>query len=577
MATKKQTGYDNWGNPGTGAEYYNTQTWTPYDYSDAPTASLYDTTGRFETKNDYNDADLKRYTEDPYTQYYTGGGKYTAEQVYSGIQKEKEIYNAAMAAGDTAAAEAAHQRAEAWRATAGYSGGSDGSQMITLNGAGIGSMGVSASRDSNGKPKSATSDPGGYYVTYGGGYVGGGSGSGQSATPSAGYEAMKASAQGVNNDADDIARQLYINYMKNTNRTNEMMGLAGLQGSGMQESSLVNLGNTYQESLYQNERARAESLQAVRTEIASMLASGQITQAEADALYAGIAGGSFDIALPETGTGGGYYEPSVTYYVPYTTEQTSGALTPSMTDAEMYNMLRGIGMTDSVIDTYFTPGQTAPTYQQIVDEYAALNAPQTVQQTSGGGGDGGGGGGGGNDGTSTEYYTVGQPAVVYDEIDPYWNNNTKQSQQYYTVGQPAVVYDEADPYWSTNKRYTAGQPAVVHDEIDSYWTDYVVQQKKNEQAQQETLDRWYTALTAEQFERRVADAVSSGQISLPVLTKWNEKIEKPTGNVVKFNRTPSTTYTTVLPNAQTDEIDPYWSKQNAIDAYLESLYMSGRK
>ena len=378
MAQKKQQMYDKWGNPGTGDEYFNTKSWTPYDYSNAPTPSLYDTTGRHETKSDYNDADLQRYANDQYTQYYTGGGKYTAEQVYSGIQREKDIYNAAMAAGDTAAADAAHKRAEAWRATAGYSGGTDGSEMITLNGAGMGGMGITSDVNSNGYPKSVTNDPaGGYYVTMGGGYVDGGYGS-QQKTPSAGYEALKASAQGVNNDADDIARQLYINYMKNTDRTNEMMGLAGLQGSGMQESSLVNLGNTYQEGLYQNERARADSLQAVRSEIAAMLASGQISQDEANALYAGIAGGSYDVAAPEV-QGGGYYEPSYTYFVPYADAQAQDPLAPSMTDAEMYAMLNGLSLPDSLIDTYFTPGQAAPTYQQIVDEYAQRNAPKQVQ------------------------------------------------------------------------------------------------------------------------------------------------------------------------------------------------------
>ena len=110
MAQKQQQMYDKWGNPGTGDEYFNTKSWTPYDYSNAPTPSLYDTTGRHEVKSDYNDADLQRYANDQYTQYYTGGGKYTAEQVYSGIQREKDIYNAAMAAGDTAAADAAHRR-----------------------------------------------------------------------------------------------------------------------------------------------------------------------------------------------------------------------------------------------------------------------------------------------------------------------------------------------------------------------------------------------------------------------------------------------------------------------------------
>jgi hypothetical protein len=150
----------------------------------------------------------------------------------------------------------------------------------------------------------------------------------------------------------------------------------------MQESSLVNLGNTYQEGLYQNERARADSLQAVRTEIAAMLASGQISQDEANALYAGIAGGSYDVAAPEV-QGGGYYEPSYTYFVPYADAQTQDPLAPSMTDAEMYAMLNGLSLPDSLIDTYFTPGQAAPTYQQIVDEYAQRNAPKQVQ---GGGG-----------------------------------------------------------------------------------------------------------------------------------------------------------------------------------------------
>lgn len=512
MAQKKQQMYDKWGNPGTGDEYFNTQSWTPYDYSNAPTPSLYDTTGRHETKSDYNDADLQRYANDQYTQYYTGGGKYTAEQVYSGIQREKDIYNAAMAAGDTAAADAAHKRAEAWRATAGYSGGADGSEMITLNGAGMGGMGITSDVNSNGYPKSVTSDPaGGYYVTMGGGYVDGGYGS-QQKPPSAGYEALKASAQGVNNDADDIARQLYINYMKNTDRTNEMMGLAGLQGSGMQESSLVNLGNTYQEGLYQNERARADSLQAVRTEIAAMLASGQISQDEANALYAGIAGGSYDVAAPEV-QGGGYYEPSYTYFVPYADAQAQDPLAPSMTDAEMYAMLNGLSLPDSLIDTYFTPGQAAPTYQQIVDEYAQLNAPKQVQGGGGGGGDVGG-----------TYTTVGQPAVVYDDIDPYWTNTP------YSASMTEAERANAGSQYLANLG-TVNAGALMRDlmangnlkPVSNPIAEQIEAQNLSEQY--DKLNRWYTALTTDQFERRVADAISAGTLNPAVLNWWNTSIE----------------------------------------------------
>lgn len=372
--TKKEVWYNAAGQQGTGNGYiYSDPKYIPNEQNmPKVTANIYDTVNTSGNRTGYNDADLAAAAS---AGKYTGGGAYSAEDVYKAIQREKEIYNEAMSRGDTTAADAAHKRAEAWRATAGYSGGADGGEYIRLGGAGIGSMGFTNNSNKTYEEKlreqQRANQNGGYMVYYDG--VTGGE---EPYTPSAGYEYLKGQAVGVNNDADDLARQMYVNYMKNTNRTNEMMGLAGLQGSGLQESSLIDAGNTYQEQLFRNEQARNESLQAIRTEIASMLASGQITQEEADALYAGIAGGSYDVKMPQSMGGGGGY---AVYYPGE--QQTVNPYAPTMTDAEMYQMLRSLGMGNDQIDTYYTPGQAAPTLQQIVAEREALRnpAPPVVQ------------------------------------------------------------------------------------------------------------------------------------------------------------------------------------------------------
>ena len=366
--TKKEVWYNAAGQQGTGNGYiYSDPKYIPNEQTmQKTTTTIYDTVNTSRNRTGYNDADLAAAAS---AGKYTGGGSYSAEDVYKAIQREKEIYNEAMSRGDTAAADAAHKRAEAWRATAGYSGGADGSEYIRLGGAGIGSMGFTNNSNKTYEEKlreqQRANQNGGYMVYYDG--VSGGE---EPYTPSAGYEYLKGQAVGINNDADDLARQMYVNYMKNTNRTNELMGLAGLQGSGLQESSLIDAGNTYQEQLFRNEQARNESLQAIRTEIASMLASGQITQEEADALYAGIAGGSYDVKMPQSMGGGGGY---AVYYPGE--QQTVNPYAPTMTDAEMYQMLRSLGMGNDQIDTYFTAGQAAPTLQQIVAEREALRNP----------------------------------------------------------------------------------------------------------------------------------------------------------------------------------------------------------
>ena len=77
-------------------------------------------------------------TNSPYTKpSYVSTGTYLDSGLPSTakaeIQKEKDAYNAAMAAGDTEAAKKHHARAEEIRAMWGYSGGADGSEYIELD------------------------------------------------------------------------------------------------------------------------------------------------------------------------------------------------------------------------------------------------------------------------------------------------------------------------------------------------------------------------------------------------------------------------------------------------------------
>ena len=349
---------------------YN-QLWTNNIYATNPDALK-------NNQSNFNDAWLR---DNPGG--YTAGGKLPASFVYDQIQQEKAIYDQAKSVGDTAAMDAAHKRAEAWRATAGYSGGSDGSQLIALGGAGIGSMGthpgytdINPYNDNGYGTSSGNGNIGSYYVYYGGN---GGSSKNDAFTP---YEELiQGVMSGIQDETDDITRELYQNYMKNMSTINEKMGAYGLLGSGMQESSMVDLGNVYQEYLANALAQREAQKQEVRMQVAQLLQSGAITDEQAQQLFHGINTGEFG-SNREKNTASSSQPYAVVYNTPTQTQnERSQQLSPTLSDSEMYAVLKAVGIPDSVIGTYFTPNQAAPSLQDILIEQYIRDNPIPVQQS----------------------------------------------------------------------------------------------------------------------------------------------------------------------------------------------------
>lgn len=94
-----------------------------------------------------------------YTNQLSSTDKTLSASQQASIQSYKDAYNAAKAAGDTAGMAAAHQGAESVRASAGYSGGTDGSQTIST-GSSSSSSGSSSSGSSGGSSSSGSSSSG---------------------------------------------------------------------------------------------------------------------------------------------------------------------------------------------------------------------------------------------------------------------------------------------------------------------------------------------------------------------------------------------------------------------------------
>ena len=110
--------------------------WTKEDDGSVTVRTMYE--GKEYTyKNAYKPTTTSG-TNSPYTQTtYNPTGTYNDSGLPSTakaeIQKEKDGYNAAKAAGDTATAKKHHDRAEEIRKMWGYSGGVDGSEYIELD------------------------------------------------------------------------------------------------------------------------------------------------------------------------------------------------------------------------------------------------------------------------------------------------------------------------------------------------------------------------------------------------------------------------------------------------------------
>jgi hypothetical protein len=396
--------YDKYGNLGTGASYVYDVDPTKTQGLQGVTPQLYGDTAN--NKTGYYDAGLAAMANDQTSKWYTGGNQYDASYVYDQIQREKENYAKAQQLGDTAAMDAAHKRAEAWRATAGYSGGESGADYIKLGGAGTGTMGTTRVTDSQTLQNLArqNGDAEGYYVNYYTPEVAAVSAD-ELAQQNPYFTSLKGTAQGTNAGYDDLAREMYINYTKTQDGIGEQMGMAGLGGSGLTETSRVGLGNQYQENLYQNEAARVQAQNALRTQIATYLSQGAITQEQADALLAGLGGGDYTVQgegipgqtggwssvfVPYTESGDGtntltdigalteaYRQAAAAQYAnPQQRVYEDTTITPTLDDASMYYLLKSTGMNDDLINAYYKPGQPMPTPEQVLAEREAAMQPK---------------------------------------------------------------------------------------------------------------------------------------------------------------------------------------------------------
>ena len=527
MAQKR---YDKYGNVGTGAGYVYTVDPTaiqPPQYEN-PNVYSADTS---QNKQGWYDAGLAAMANDPTSTWYTGGGQYEASYVYDQIQQNKDVWHSAddqmkklqaeYANGTSSftaeqyasemqrlqdVKDMANKSAEAWRATAGYSGGADGSEYIALGGAGIGSMGTSRVQDSNSMYSGNTGGSAeGFYVNY---YTPGQEGisADELAQANPNFVNLQGTAQGTNAGYDDLAREMYINYTKTQDGIGEMMGMSGLGGSGLTETSRVNLGNQYQEGLYQNEQARNQALNALRTQIASYLSQGAITQEQADALYAGLTTGDYTVQgegipavaeswnsvfVPYNEGGSGQnqladigamteaYRAALAqqYANPQTATYDGGALTPTLDEASMYYLLKSIGMNDDAINAYYTPGVKAPTLADVIAERTP-QVQQVQQQTVQNGG-------GGN--------RVADPNAILAQLAQQYGVGTNQ-------------YDEAGFAAAVNSAITSGQITAA---------DYTAWGKTIGTVNDPTamINYWGRTYDTATFNKLIDTAAASGQIT----------------------------------------------------------------
>lgn len=180
---------------------------------------------------------------------------------YEQIQAAKSAWQAAKNAGDQAGMNAAHQAAEQIRAAYGYSGGPDGSQYIPND-----------------------------YAPVRAQYQDAGNLAAQAYRLAAQQGAARLAAQRpqIQQDYDSLARQAYINYMKEKRDLPETMNRLGLQGQGMAETTAAAQSTAYQQNLMAGERARQNALLGLDSQIQDVYLTGELkgVQAQADALLA---------------------------------------------------------------------------------------------------------------------------------------------------------------------------------------------------------------------------------------------------------------------------------------------------
>ena len=175
---------------------------------------------------------------------------------YQQIQAAKSAWEAANAAGDRAGMDAAHQAAESIRAAYGYSGGVDGSQYLPNSYAPVRNQYMDAANAAAQAYRLAAQ---------------------------AGASQLEARRPQIQADYDALAKQTYINYMKEKQALPETMAKLGITGQGAAESTAASQSNQYQQNVLEGELARQEALQGLNNRIDELYQQGELQAAQAKA------------------------------------------------------------------------------------------------------------------------------------------------------------------------------------------------------------------------------------------------------------------------------------------------------
>lgn len=245
------------------------------------------------------------------------GIKETNPGDYNQIQDYKKQYDDAMARGDTAAADAAHQAAEAIRKQYGYIGGTDGSQYISIGNNTANSLGQQMGNV--------------YQNTFDKYYGDAASAAREEAIKAAQeaaveknvleLEAQKGKVQQAGAEGNAAAQQAYMTAINPNGSLAESLAARGLLSSGLTESSQIAAGNAYQDALNNNKMTVTEQLAEIERAISQARLSGDLATAEQlQAWYDTVANAAMqnannivsanqwanDFALSEAGVTGSY-------------------------------------------------------------------------------------------------------------------------------------------------------------------------------------------------------------------------------------------------------------------------------
>ena len=94
---------------------------------------------------------------------------------------------------------------------------------------------------------------------------------------------LEAQRPQIQADYDALAKQTYINYMKEKQSLPETMAKLGITGQGAAESTAASQSNQYQQNVLEGELARREALQGLNNRINELHQQGELQAAQTQA------------------------------------------------------------------------------------------------------------------------------------------------------------------------------------------------------------------------------------------------------------------------------------------------------